>query len=275
MQRHRWSIVPVLGLFSSLLMLTACPAPKYPKCEKDAHCEEKGEVCVNGQCQECRDDNQCTAKYNDDAHVCMDGRCEMKAECQTNVDCVDKGDGLVCRAGQCVAECAANADCGSGKRCEAQKCVAECTGDVDCGPGRACMEGACQQMDARLRNVSATCRSTQSGQFITFETVYFDFDKYDLTPDARTTLNNNAECLKQAPALKVVLEGHCDDRGTQEYNLALGEKRANTVRSYLKNLGIPGARLVSRSKGENEPVCTEEDESCWSRNRRVQSIQSF
>ena len=76
------------------------------------------------------------------------------------------------------------------------------------------------------------------------------------------------------PGVTIVVEGHCDERGTQEYNLALGEKRANTVKSYLKNLGIDTSRMNTRSKGENEPVCRRSSESCWADNRRVQFIQS-
>ena len=72
----------------------------------------------------------------------------------------------------------------------------------------------------------------------------------------------------------VQVDGHCDERGTEEYNLALGEKRAATVRSYLRNLGIDTSRMDMRSKGENEPVCREQSDDCWSQNRRVQFIQS-
>jgi peptidoglycan-associated lipoprotein len=106
--------------------------------------------------------------------------------------------------------------------------------------------------------------------------VQFEFNKYDLTSEARDQLNKAVECIKQAPrGFKLTVEGHCDDRGTQEYNLALGEKRAATVAKYLKTLGIDKKKLTPRSKGENEPLCTDQTEECWARNRRVQFLQSL
>jgi peptidoglycan-associated lipoprotein len=108
---------------------------------------------------------------------------------------------------------------------------------------------------------------------VALETVNFDFDKYDLTISARGALDQNAKCLEEAPGVTIVIEGHCDERGTQEYNLALGEKRANTVRGYLRNLGIDVSRMQTRSKGENEPVCNGASEDCYAQNRRVQFLQ--
>jgi peptidoglycan-associated lipoprotein len=256
------------------MLLIACK-PTYPKCDKDEDCKEKGEVCVNGQCQECRDDEQCVAKQGQ-GFACVEGRCEQKKECNADADCTAIGPNLVCRANKCVTECSTNADCPSGKRCEGQKCVAECSADVDCGPNRYCVDGACQDQPAGGTRISAQCRpmDTSGGQIVATDTVHFEFDKYDLTSTARDVLDKDAECLKQDPAVHVVLEGHADERGTQEYNLALGEKRAATVQSYLRNLGIEPGRLTIRSKGENEPVCEEHTESCWAKNRRVEFLQS-
>ncbi len=267
----RASSLFVVGV--AALAITACK-PDYPKCETDDHCAEKGEVCVNGQCQECREDAQCTEKHGE-GYECQNGRCEQKPECRTDADCSGVGEGLVCRASKCVPECTANEDCPQGKKCESQRCVAECNADIDCGPGRTCVDGACQQPDAE--NISASCRPMGGapGEVVALSTVHFDFNEYDLTPDARSSLDQAAECLKQAPQVGVVVEGHADERGTQEYNLALGEKRASAVLGYLKNLGIESARMRTRSKGENEPECTEATESCWARNRRVQFIQSM
>jgi peptidoglycan-associated lipoprotein len=112
-----------------------------------------------------------------------------------------------------------------------------------------------------------------SGEVVALGTVNFDFDRYELTLDARGALEQNAKCLEEAPGVTIVIEGHCDERGTQEYNLALGEKRANTVKSYLRNLGVDTSRMQTRSKGENEPVCNGAGENCYSQNRRVQFIQ--
>jgi peptidoglycan-associated lipoprotein len=98
--------------------------------------------------------------------------------------------------------------------------------------------------------------------------VYFAFDSADLQPDARATLKSNAAWLKANPAVRAQIEGHCDERGTQEYNLALGAKRAQSAKDYLVSLGINAARLAVISYGEELPVCTEHNESCWQKNRR-------
>jgi len=263
-----------LATAALFLGANAC-APKYPKCKTDEHCKEKGEVCVMGECQECRDDTQCHVKYPAEKRECQNSRCEVKPECRADADCAAVGEGLVCKGEKCVVECTANEDCAAGRKCEGQKCVAECQNDIECGPGRVCVDGACQDQAGTGLKVSAQCKpmNVAAGDVVNLETVNFDFDQYDLTVTARKALDQNAECLRQAPDLKIVAEGHADDRGTQEYNLALGEKRAATVRSYLKNLGIDTKRMDTRSKGENEPVCREATEDCWSQNRRVQFIQ--
>ena len=98
--------------------------------------------------------------------------------------------------------------------------------------------------------------------------IYFDFDKYYLRPDARTTLKANAEWLKKNPAVRVEIEGHCDERGSTQYNLALGAKRAQAAKDYLVTLGIAEGRLSTTTYGEEAPVCREHNEECWQRNRR-------
>jgi peptidoglycan-associated lipoprotein len=102
--------------------------------------------------------------------------------------------------------------------------------------------------------------------------VFFDFDRYDLSGDGRTILRANAEWLKSNPAARVEIEGHCDDRGTNEYNLALGAKRAQSAREYLTTLGIAAARLSTISYGEEIPLCKEQTESCWQQNRRARFV---
>jgi len=97
--------------------------------------------------------------------------------------------------------------------------------------------------------------------------IYFDFDRYDLRADARDVLKSNAEWLKQNPASSVQIEGHCDDRGTAEYNLALGAKRAQSAKDYLTTLGIPGQRISTISYGEELPMCRQDNEECWQKNR--------
>ncbi|MBU1319115.1 MAG: peptidoglycan-associated lipoprotein Pal [candidate division Zixibacteria bacterium] len=102
-----------------------------------------------------------------------------------------------------------------------------------------------------------------------FKTAYFDFDKYNLRSDARTALEANAKLLKDNPKVTVMIEGHCDERGTVEYNLALGEKRARTAMDYLKSLGIPVGRMEIISYGKERPVATGHDEVSWQKNRRA------
>ncbi len=105
-----------------------------------------------------------------------------------------------------------------------------------------------------------------------FKTAYFDFDSFSLRADAREALKSNAQWLKDNPSAKVQIEGHCDERGTTEYNLALGEKRANAVREYLKRLGVSSGRLTVISYGEERPSDPGHDESAWSQNRRATFI---
>ena len=93
--------------------------------------------------------------------------------------------------------------------------------------------------------------------------VLFDYDSFALRPDAISTLNENAAMIKQAPGVMIQIEGHCDERGTQEYNLALGEKRALAVRDYLMTLGIPGNQMMTISYGEERPAVEGSDESAW------------
>ena len=98
--------------------------------------------------------------------------------------------------------------------------------------------------------------------------VFFAFDKSDLSDTARAALEKNVQWMKRWTSTKIMVEGHCDSRGTAEYNLGLGERRATAVRDYLSNLGIPGDRITMVSKGKEAPFCTEENEACWSQNRR-------
>ena len=102
--------------------------------------------------------------------------------------------------------------------------------------------------------------------------VYFDYDESTLTDDTRNKLSRNADLLKSSTQFSVTVEGHCDERGTNEYNLALGERRANAVRDYLGSLGVAADRLRTISYGEERPVCTQSEESCWSQNRRAHMI---
>ncbi len=102
----------------------------------------------------------------------------------------------------------------------------------------------------------------------------FNFDSANLSETARATLKANAEWLKANPSARVQIEGHCDERGTAEYNMALGAKRAQAAMDYLSTLGVAANRLSTISYGEEIPVCKEHNEDCWVKNRRARFVTS-
>jgi len=106
-----------------------------------------------------------------------------------------------------------------------------------------------------------------AGRKLDLTTIYFDFDKYDIRANDAKILDTNAAWLKTNDNL-VLIEGHCDERGTNEYNLALGERRAKSTMNYLVSQGVQASRITIISYGKERPVCTEHTEDCWARNRR-------
>ena len=102
--------------------------------------------------------------------------------------------------------------------------------------------------------------------------IYFDFDKYDIRPGDAKVLDSNAQWLKSNANQLVLIEGHCDERGTNEYNLALGERRAKSTMNYLVSQGVQASRITIISYGEERPSCTQKTEECWSKNRRAQFL---
>jgi peptidoglycan-associated lipoprotein len=108
------------------------------------------------------------------------------------------------------------------------------------------------------------------------EDAYFDYDKASLRPDALKALQADStelrDILKDYPAYKLTIEGHCDERGSSEYNIALGDKRAEAAKGYLVQVGIPEAQLSVVSYGKDRPVCEDHDEACWQRNRRIHIV---
>ncbi len=102
--------------------------------------------------------------------------------------------------------------------------------------------------------------------------VFFGYDQVDLSPEARSTLERQAAWLKQYPNNSITIEGHADERGTREYNLALGEKRATSTKSYLQSLGVDGSRLNTISYGKERPAVPEASASAWSQNRRAVTV---
>ncbi len=105
-----------------------------------------------------------------------------------------------------------------------------------------------------------------------FKDIHFDFDKYDIRDEDRPILRKIADWMIEHPSVKLVIEGHCDERGTNEYNLGLGDRRASAAKQYLVTLGVSMDRLSTVSYGEERPLCTEHNESCWWRNRRAHFV---
>jgi peptidoglycan-associated lipoprotein len=143
-------------------------------------------------------------------------------------------------------------------------------GDQRAGEGQRGKTGE-SDTDSSLKQLQEG-KSTATAASSPLKDVFFEFDRYDLTSDARTTLRANADWLKSNSSTRVEIEGHCDERGTNEYNLALGAKRAQAAREFLSTLGIPADRLSTISYGEEIPVCREHSESCWKQNRRARFV---
>ena len=232
----------LLSLSVTALFLAGCPSkPKDGECKSSDDCKEQqgyGKVCVQGRCQECGADTDCQAGF-----VCRDNKCAPRPECVQD------------------------ADCGAGKACQAGKCVAsapkpECDSDAQCGPNQACTGGKCVASQKQsAADAAAACGGEERA-------VHFAFNSADLDAQARTSLETVAGCLKQVKGARISVEGHCDERGTTEFNLHLGERRAESVKKYLVNLGLDAKTVKAVSYGKERPVCSESNEDCYAKNRR-------
>ncbi len=279
MKIHRgnssWALILVVGTLFAFALI-GC-RPNFPQCRTDDDCKAEGDttllVCVNGQCQECREDSDCPQERP----KCKESRC---VECIEDADCPE--DKPFCKNDQCAHECEIDSDCDSmgkeGMVCKEHKCQWECEKDEDCEEGMKCKDHHCLPKCACQSNedcpegqVCRDCACVEGG--CELQTIHFDFDRYDLRSSDRGILDSNAECLKQRPGMSASIQGHCDDRGTEEYNISLGDKRARAAKRYLKNLGIKASRLKTISYGENQPVCQQASDDCWSQNRRSEFVE--
>ena len=131
-----------------------------------------------------------------------------------------------------------------------------CTSDTECSDGQLCIRSTCVEIQKGL----AECRDFR---------VQFGFNSVDFEASAKADLLRMARCLRADQSLRVTIEGNADERGTEEYNLQLGSKRASTIEKYLVALGVTNSQVNTISYGENKPVCREQDEACWAKNRRA------
>lgn len=127
-----------------------------------------------------------------------------------------------------------------------------------------------REREARYRAEAAEMSAEALRQRFEEENVHFDFDKYVLTPQAMMVLDEKAVYLRDNRRVRVLVEGHADERGTNEYNLALGDRRANSAKNYLIKSGVDASRFTTISYGEEQPLCNQRNESCWTKNRRAQ-----
>ncbi len=228
-----------------VLAAAACtPHAQYPECRADDDCADHGEVCLNGFCKQCRDDSNCAA--HPDRPVCRDAICVAKPQCTKDEDC---GPGMKCAQEKCVA---------------AEPAQKPCKADAECGDGQACVNNLCRAQGDIL--------APKSGRYgeCDLKPVYFGFDEATLSPGARNTLDSGYQCLVKTQFRRIVLGGHTDERGTTEYNLALGERRADAVRRYLTQLGAEPQKLKSLSFGKERPADPGHNEAAWAKNRRVE-----
>ena len=240
-------------------------SPSYPECYEDSDCkaDAKGnaidEYCLNAKCAECRNDSHCTTK-RDESYVCNGGSCQ-----RINGYC-NPDNGFNCPAGQkcrdrrCGPECYPESvaeDCPADYICENNRCVPkpECMADEDCPDGMICKNQKCVE--------PPVCQT---------KLAYFDFDEATIRSDAKTTIEENANCLKSRSDVKSVqVVGHCDERGTEEYNMALGKRRADAVKNVLSRMGVKS--ISTKSRGNLDPVVSgASSESDHQRNRRAEFL---
>lgn len=131
-----------------------------------------------------------------------------------------------------------------------------CSQDADCTSRQLCVSSRCMDITADL----AECQNIR---------VHFDFDRADLRAQELLLLQRAGRCIMAEQGVHLTIEGNADERGTQEYNLALGDRRANAVEKYLERLGVARAQLKTVSYGKEQPLCTEHSEECWAKNRRA------
>jgi len=248
--RHGLALLASTAFFIVLGGLGAGCKPDYPTCETDKDCHAK-EFCVANKCQQCRQDTDCGNGQTCQAGKCdaIPGYCLSKAQCPADQECI---------ANRC-RPCTADSECPAGAKCWKGTCSTQthCSKDDDCAQDEDCVNSVCKK----------TTRPPPSKMSCNLDSVYFDFNEAALTTTATATLAKNVECLKANPGKAATLVGHTDPRGTAEYNIALSERRAGSVKTYLQQSGIEGSRLPVLPRGALDAKGT--DEPSWAQDRRV------
>jgi len=231
------SIVLFLLLLGVLVAAGCGSKSKKPgSCKADKDCKD-GKVCNNNQCVECKTDAQCPKGKKCSANACV-----LAPACTKDSDCTN---GQVCQAGKCKP-CAVDADCPGGA-CQAGSCTKAkpCKKDDECADDEDCVNGFCKKAGTQTTGTDATC---------SLSTIYFAFDDSSIQASERDRLDANEKCIEQNKSKGVYLVGHTDTSGTEEYNIALSERRARAVADYVARLGADPARLQVVPKGETEPT---------------------
>ncbi|WP_394833205.1 OmpA family protein [Pendulispora rubella] len=218
-------------------VFVGCGGPKWPNCDNDEHCNAEGHkgVCLNGKCVDCRDDKGCATGQKCESGQCLAvvGYCDDKKACPGGAPCVNN------RCQDKVAEvreCSDEKPCPQGSRCENGHCVKPPQG----GPG--CSD---------------------------FPAPKFDFEQSTLRDMSKQTLTRLVGCLTTGPlkGSRVLLTGHCDNRGEYEFNMSLGAERAEVIKNFLAAAGVGSDRVATSSRGKLDAVGT--DEAGWENDRRV------
>jgi peptidoglycan-associated lipoprotein len=247
----------VICLSISMSLLTTVPGCReYPVCSADEDCVEYEQeaahntpVCIDEQCVQCRESTDCPG-----CALCGNNQCQALACC----DDATCAQGQICESNQCLTGCRDDTGCQQPTPvCLSGQCV-QCRDDAGCPGGSVCEDNVCVDR--------GECWNRE------FQTIYFDFDSTSIRQDQLPAMEHNLACLNEFPDEAVEIQGHTDERNSDAYNMALGERYADAVRDYLRDHGIPTFRMITSSFGESRPANSHHDESAWSQNRRAEIV---
>ena len=238
--------IAIAGFVSIASAISCGDKSKGPTCNSDKDCKAPL-VCGDNKCVECNNDAQCGSGKRCAEHACIAAsQCEHDEQCPV---------GQVCQAGSCKP-CASDAECGPGGTCNAGACTKakKCDKDDQCADDEDCKDGYCRKANQPVTNEG--CQ---------LSTVYFAFDSSGIEASERDRLDADSACINKTKGKNVFVVGHTDTSGTEEYNIALSERRAQAAADYLARLGTDPARMQVVPKGETEPTGLGDD-----KDRRVE-----